>query len=439
MRVKVELASRPRLLMSQAGDAVAGLRIVETTPGSPQAIVEVPDSWNAADVDRYLRDLERQGVLVDDGRGLWRPEHTDYVPLGFGSEFNPIETRSSTGVITFQNPAYVPGDTFGLLGCTEDVRRRGRFGAGVLVGVADTGVDGRHPWFAGKSVQGDLQDGHGHGTHVAGTIAGAQGIASDAAVLSKNVLPNGQGSESGVAAGIRALADAGCKVMNLSLGGSVSSVIDAACDYAKQRGCLVICAAGNSTNAAIGSPARVSDVIVMAYTRDRQWASFTDGRSWSNPNRLGAPGVDIVSAAPGGGTRSMSGTSMAAPHVVGAAALLMATGMDRQSTINYLLSHRGHNPDALAVKLEPNFGDVAPPPPEDDVNIEEARVRLEAIMAECDRDGLRYTVINGPRDDMTDAELVKQGHDNVAFAADIQRGLGIIHAHAAVGIDALKA
>lgn len=316
-RIKVNVAATARLLALSAGDTFLGLPVVESTPGGQGAILEVPDSLSADDIDLLADEWLQRGLIVPSvDSGLWRYEHTDYVPLGW-----PVILPDSVAAL------YAPGDTFGLLGITEDIRRRGKYGAGVLVGVCDTGC-AQHPWFQGKGVAGDFGvDTHGHGTHVCGTILGQEGIASDATLYVRNVLPGGSGTESGVAEGIRDCANRNVRVLNLSLGGGASQVIDDACTYARQLGVVVCAAAGNSTNAAIGSPARAADLIVMAFDRAREWASFTDGRGWDNPNRVGAPGVNIVSAAPGGGTQVMSGTSMATPHMVGVAALLFGGGV----------------------------------------------------------------------------------------------------------------
>jgi subtilisin family serine protease len=108
--------------------------------------------------------------------------------------------------------------------------------------------------FAGKTLYGDLTDDHGHGTHTSSTAASAWGIASDAEILMLNGLPGGYGSEADIAAKIRQLADNGCAAISLSLGGSASSVIDAACQYARGKGSVVVAAAGNTHGAPSDPP-----------------------------------------------------------------------------------------------------------------------------------------------------------------------------------------
>jgi subtilisin family serine protease len=186
MRIKVQLSATPRLLATDAGDHLGPYAIVQTVPGGEHVILDAPD-WSDEQLDALVRDWQRQGLVVDDGNGLWRHERTDYVPLGFVAPSGWYQVGDGPRMPV--GPTFAPGDTFPLLGITEDIRRRGKYGSGVLLGLCDTGLAGDHPWFAGKSLEGDLTDSHGHGTHVAGTMAGAQGIASDAAIYSQNVLP----------------------------------------------------------------------------------------------------------------------------------------------------------------------------------------------------------------------------------------------------------
>lgn len=304
--IKFEVA-RDSAKLFDIGDRIFGWTVLATTPYGAHYIVDVPDDEVA-----MLDVLQANGQIVD-----WRYEHHYTV------QWLPGSVRALAGEQV--------GDTFPLMGIVEDIRMRGDYGAGVIVGLCDTGVDAQHAAFAGKTVHGDRTDAHGHGTHVASTAASAWGIASDASIWSKNVLPNGSGTEASVANGIRAAGEFALQqrapmVLNLSLGGGTSSVIDQAVQYAQARGVVVCAAAGNEPNAPIGSPARASDLIVLACDRARNLATFTSGRNWSHPNRCVTPGVNIAAAMNGtrDGVRVASGTSMACPHVVGSIALLIS-------------------------------------------------------------------------------------------------------------------
>ncbi|MET1073927.1 MAG: S8 family peptidase [Umezawaea sp.] len=206
-------------------------------------------------------------------------------------------------------------------------------GAGVTAYVIDTGVRISHSTFGGRAsngrdfVDGDnvAQDGNGHGTHVAGTIAGKEyGIAKAAKVVGVRVLDNnGSGTTAGVVAGIDWVTANAVKpaVANMSLGGGVSTTIDAAVRRSIASGVTYAVAAGNSNaNASTSSPARVAEAITVGATER------TDARaSYSNFGSVldvFAPGSGITSSWNTSDTaaNTISGTSMATPHVAGIAA-----------------------------------------------------------------------------------------------------------------------
>ncbi|TVL91627.1 S8 family peptidase [Streptomyces sp. SAJ15] len=210
-------------------------------------------------------------------------------------------------------------------------------GTGVTAYVIDTGVRVSHQDFQGRAVSGfdavdndnDASDGQGHGTHVAGTIAGARyGVAKKAKIVAVRVLDNrGRGTTEQIVAGIDWMIahHRGPSVANLSLGGGVDWALDAAVKRAVASGITVAVAAGNeSTDARRVSPARVPEAITVASsTAYDQQSGFSN---YGPAVDLYAPGSDIVSAANRGdrATQTMSGTSMATPHVAGAAAVYLA-------------------------------------------------------------------------------------------------------------------
>lgn len=215
-------------------------------------------------------------------------------------------------------------------------------GAGVTAYVVDTGILGTHEDFGARVASGwtaiddanGTSDCNGHGTHVAGTVAGATyGIAKAVELVPVRVLDcDGSGYMSDVVAGldwaVRHHAAGVQAVMNLSLGGSASSVVDAAVRAVIDDGITAVVAAGNeSTDACTTSPARVRAAITVAATDrfDRQ-APFSNHGTCVD---LYAPGVSISSTwhTSTVATKTLSGTSMASPHAAGAAALLIAQGL----------------------------------------------------------------------------------------------------------------
>ena len=203
--------------------------------------------------------------------------------------------------------------------------------------VIDTGVLSSHSQFGGRVSGGysAISDGrgtndcNGHGTHVAGTVAGSTyGIAKSARVVPIRVLGcNGSGTNSGVIAGMDWVANNHIKpaVANMSLGGGASSSTDSAVQNMVNAGVTVVVAAGNdSSNACNYSPARAASAITVGST------TSSDARSsFSNYGScldIFAPGSSITSAwhTSTSATNTISGTSMASPHVAGVAALFLA-------------------------------------------------------------------------------------------------------------------
>ncbi|MEU4163752.1 S8 family peptidase [Actinoplanes sp. NPDC026670] len=238
-------------------------------------------------------------------------------------------------------------------------------GAGVVVAVIDSGVDGTHPDLAANMVSGfdattdqagATTDRHGHGTHVAGTIAavtgnatGVSGVAPDVKIMPVKVLgDDGSGNMSDTAEGITWAVDHGAQVINMSLGGTQQvAAVSNAIKYARSKGVTVVAAVGNSREqgSPTSYPAADAGVIGVAATdsNDRVGVYSNAG----NYVDVAAPGTDILSLAPNGQYKTMSGTSMASPHVAALAALLKSY----QSSLT---------PDQIEATLEKSAVDLGP-------------------------------------------------------------------------------
>ncbi|MCE6997230.1 S8 family serine peptidase [Saccharothrix sp. S26] len=269
----------------------------------------------------------------------------------------------------------------------------GHTGGGAKVAVLDTGVDVTHPDLAGAVVESrnftaspDTDDRVGHGTHVAATITGSgryQGVAPDSTLLNGKVLGDqGGGYESDIIAGMEWAVAAGADVVNMSLGSSLRTDGTDPMSLAVNRltttsGALFVVSAGNSgpSDQTIGSPGAADLALTVgAVDRSDRLAEFSSrGPRWYDdalkPD-ITAPGVDVVAAKAkngrigtpaGDGHVALSGTSMSAPHVAGAAAILAAQHPDWTAAQlkGALMASAKPNPDSTAYEQGAGRVDVA--------------------------------------------------------------------------------
>lgn len=279
----------------------------------------------------------------------------------------PSETQVTSAALTNDS------ETWGLQ--ATKVTESPYSGLGVKVAVLDTGLDLTHPDFAGRKISNKsfirgeaVQDQNGHGTHCIGTACGSQdpptlpryGIAYNAEIFAGKVLSNrGSGSDGGILAGIDWAIANSCQIISMSLGSptrpgdTYSKIYEQIGKRALRQGSLIIAAAGNdsmdtitgrrlSPPSPVSHPANAPSVMaVAAVDAQLQIAAFSNGSI--NPHGgqidMAGPGVDVYSTWPMPTRyRSISGTSMATPHVAGIAALYAeATQLDGYALWGYLL------------------------------------------------------------------------------------------------------
>jgi serine protease len=271
-------------------------------------------------------------------------------------------------------------------------------GKGAVVAVIDTGVtkvpdlQGIEfvPGYNFVSDNANASDDHGHGTHVAGTIAqathnaiGVAGVAFGAKIMPLKVLSaSGSGSMAAIAQAIRYAADNGAHVINMSLGGAFPvGTIRNAVKYARAKGVVVIAAAGNDGRGRVSYPARYPEVVAVAATQFDETTTFYS--NWGPDIDVAAPGGNVRvdqngdgkpdgvlqnTVVPGNIQRTdylwFMGTSMASPHVAGVAALLVGAGMNQPEKIEELLRATARQPKtqatgaltALGKRIDDHYG-----------------------------------------------------------------------------------
>ncbi|KAG5982077.1 hypothetical protein E4U55_002312 [Claviceps digitariae] len=225
-------------------------------------------------------------------------------------------------------------------------------GEGTCAFVIDTGVEASHPQFGGRATflknfadDGDDTDGHGHGTHVCGTIGSTKyGVAKKTKIFGVKVLDSsGSGTNSAVIAGMDYVAkeakNQSCPkgiVVNMSLGGEKSSAVNLAAAGITNAGLFLAVAAGNDgDDASYFSPAsEPSACTVGATTNSDALAPYSNVGPVVD---ILAPGTDILSTWIGGKTKIISGTSMASPHVAGIAAYFLGAGRKVEGLCDYIV------------------------------------------------------------------------------------------------------
>jgi len=353
--VVVAVLAAAALLLPQAGtgpalatdEFVPGEVLVKFRPGTPGAEVAAAHRQAGGQPREVIPGIDVQVVRVPPGRERAAVEAYRRNPNVAFAEVNGFYSATQTSWSPndpyygqqWQYPKIQAPDAWAVVTGTSQV----------AIAILDTGIDQSHEDLKAKiaknvnfTTSGSFDDKYGHGTHVAGSAAavsnnglGVAGTCPNCALYNVKVLgDNGSGAWSWIANGIVWAADNGAKVINMSLGGSTgSSTVEDAVNYAWNKGAVLVAAAGNSGSSSPSYPAYYSNVIAVAATdQNDNKASFSNYGPWVD---IAAPGVSILSTAPdhrnriwGFGVKygTLSGTSMASPHVAGVAGLVWSMG-----------------------------------------------------------------------------------------------------------------
>lgn len=324
-----------RRFLTAVGGAAIGLTISGTANAQEETLVAnvgySEESGRQAALDLAL-DVEREYVF-DALTIIIDP--TDVEPLQQRPDIRYVEEEFIYEAIAQETPWGVE-----RVGAPE-AHEASETGDGASIAIIDTGIDATHADLEANLGKGAAliaevenpvwQDDNGHGTHCAGIAAavdddgGVVGVSPDATLHAVKVLTAaGTGLTSDVAAGIEWTADQNFDVGSLSLGGGESELLRDACEYANEQGVLLVAAAGNDgpCEDCVSFPAAYEECLAVSATdQDDDLASFS---STGDEIELAAPGADIRSTYLGGTYTTLSGTSMACPHVSAAGGMLMA-------------------------------------------------------------------------------------------------------------------
>ena len=322
-----------------------------------RTIIRLRSTAHPAQFDRHLKSSINQDASAGPGDNLLVHQYTGAIK-GYAGTFTPavldqIKQHPDVAAIEPDYIGHIDSNTAGLMqqesppswGLVRISERKDDLskpymypsssGTGIVAFVMDTGIDITHSDFEGRATWGKTfvenepdQDDNGHGTHIAGTIAGTKfGIAKHTSLVAVKVCDgDGNCATSDVIAGLNWIikqAKPMKTVVNISLGLLPSDTLDELVNAAVSAGIHVNVSGGNdNADACENSPRRAKFAFAVGASDqlDRK-AKFSN---YGLCVKVFAPGVDIVSAAPGNGEQVMSGTSMASPHVCGVAALYLA-------------------------------------------------------------------------------------------------------------------
>ncbi|KAH7318414.1 subtilisin-like protease PR1I [Stachybotrys elegans] len=322
------------------------VKLKEPAEGEVSAAIDTVVSSIAADADVVYENLGGFAATLSDEEveSLRSSGAVEFIEHDSIVSISATQTGAPWGLARLSNTS--PGSTT----YTYDDSA----GAGTCVYVVDTGIEVGHSQFGGRAsfvgnfVDSSNTDGHGHGTHCAGTVGGSTyGVAKRTQLFAVKVLnASGQGSNSGVIAGMDfVISDSRSRasqcprgfVASMSLGGGFSSASNAAARRITDAGIFLAVAAGNGDS--LGRPVNINTVspasepsacTVGATDSSDRVASFSN---YGDLLDIYAPGVSVLSAWIGGRTNTISGTSMATPHIAGLGAYFLGLGASSASNM----------------------------------------------------------------------------------------------------------
>ncbi|PIQ28666.1 hypothetical protein COW36_12160 [bacterium (Candidatus Blackallbacteria) CG17_big_fil_post_rev_8_21_14_2_50_48_46] len=333
--------------------AISGQTIVRLKPGNaPEAFAQKHGLRlkHSLGLGMYVFEgLKPFSVLASDPAAVWaEPDYKIQLPAMQGRNLSAPLPRVENPMLP--NDPLIPAEYGFTLTGTDKIWQRQPGRPEVIVAVVDSGIDASHPELQGQVVEGfdftekvpvpgGMHDGYGHGTHVAGVIGakanngiGIAGIAPGCRLMPVRIFNNWGSSEGGLSTqAILWAVDHGAKVINASWGSPMlGEAAKAAYEYAIAKDVVFVAAVGNSgkEDTEYYPGASPEAIGVSAVNADDRWASFSTFGEWVD---LAAPGANVLSTYPlalGNGYKIMDGTSMAAPFVTAAAALVRSEHPD---------------------------------------------------------------------------------------------------------------